>query len=60
MSKQAENKIKRDQRMQERFDWLYKTERKRIDDVYQQLEEEFCINKEQIQRRLVALNDLKE
>jgi len=43
--------------MQERFQELYGVKRMRLDDVYETLETEFCIDKDQIQRRLNDLNE---
>lgn len=43
--------------MQERFQELYGVKRMRLDDVYEKLETEFCIDKDQIQRRLNDLNE---
>jgi len=57
MNKQALNKLKRDWKMQERFQELYGVKRMRLDDVYETLETEFCIDKDQIQRRLNDLNE---
>ncbi len=57
MNRQAINKLKRDYLMRERFNKLYKEDRKRIDDVYVTLEDEFCIDKEQIQRRINELDE---
>ena len=57
MNTQAKNKVKRDLQMQKRFNQLYKVERKRIDDVYKILQEEFCLGIDQLQRRLLALKE---
>ena len=57
MNKQALNKLKRDWLMKERFQELYGINRLRLDDVYEKLSTEFCIDKDQIQRRLNDLND---
>jgi len=57
MNKQALNKLKRDWLMKERFQELYGINRLRLDDVYETLSKEFCIDKDQIQRRLNDLNE---
>ena len=46
------NKAKRDSKMHARFEQLYKLERKRIDDVYELLADEFDMSNAQVRRRL--------
>jgi hypothetical protein len=55
MSPQAKNKLARDLNFKARFDELYNKERLRVDDVWQQLEKEYFINKITLQRRLRSI-----
>jgi hypothetical protein len=57
MSPQAQNKVNRDLVFKKRFDHLYNVERKRVDDVWNCLSQEFFVDKITLQRRLRSLDE---
>ncbi len=57
MSPQALNKVHRDLAFKARFDYLYNTERKRVDDVWACLSQEYHVSVVTLQRRLRQLDE---
>ena len=57
MKTQYHNKMKRDLRMYERFNELYKVQKIRLDVLWDMLSQEFFIDKVQVQRRMKEMND---